>query len=210
MAYDEEHKRSRIVVDTPAARREVVHSRIDRVPERNGISTGMVAAIVVATVALCTILFLFLLNGRQDTTTVSSTQPVSTQPAAQQPVIVQQPAAPLPQQQPVIVQAPPTTQPVPIVVPPAPAQPSTASTTTTTTAATSATDDSAIQAAVDRKLSQDQTLSGLGLTAVVIDGKVTLTGTVNSEALKQQAERLVRSVKGVKAVDNQIAVTVSP
>ncbi len=209
MAYDEEHKRSRIVVDTPAARREVVHSRTERVPERNGISTGMVAAIVVATVALCTIVFLFLLNGRQDTTTVSTTQPVSTQPAAQQPVIVQQPAAPLPQQQPVIVQAPPTTQPAPIVVPPAPAQPSTAS-TTTTTAATSATDDSGIQTAVDRKLSQDQTLSGLGLTAMVIDGKVTLTGTVNSEALKQQAERLVRSVKGVKAVDNQIAVTVSP
>lgn len=210
MAYDEEHKRSRIVVDTPAARREVVHSRTERVPERNGISTGMVAAIVVATVALCTIVFLFLLNGRQDTTTVSTTQPVSTQPAAQQPVIVQQPAAPLPQQQPVIVQAPPTTQPAPIVVPPAPAQSSTASTTTTTTAATNATDDSAIQTAVDRKLSQDQTLSGLGLTAVVIDGKVTLTGTVNSEALKQQAERLVRSVKGVKAVDNQIAVTVTP
>src|SRR3982751_4076218 len=167
MAYDEEQKRSRIVVETPAARREVVHSRTERVPERNGISTGVVAAIVVATVALCTILFLFLLNGRQDTTTVSTTQPVGTQPAAQQqPVVVQQPAQ-LPQQQPVIVQAPPTTQPAPIVVPPPATVPP--ATTSTTTAGTSVADDSAIQTVIDRKLSQDQTLSGLGLTAIVIE-----------------------------------------
>src|SRR5207253_6494810 len=128
MAYDEEQKRSRIVVETPAARREVVHSRYDRMPERNGISTGVVAAIVVATVALCTILFLFLMNGRQDTTTVSTTQPVNPQPAAQQQPVVIQPPAP-PQQQPVIVQAPPTTQPAPIVVAP----PATSSSTTTGT-----------------------------------------------------------------------------
>ncbi|HMF55702.1 MAG TPA: BON domain-containing protein [Pyrinomonadaceae bacterium] len=210
MAYDEEQKKSRIVVETPAARREVVQSRIERVPERNGISTGVVAAIVVATVALCTILFLFLMNGRQDTTTVSTTQPVATQPAAQQPVIVQQPA-PQPQQQPVIIQAPPaTTQPAPIVVAPPATSSSSTSTTTTGTTTSSVADDSAIQTAIDRKLSQDQTLGQLGLTAIVIDGKATLTGTVNSDALKQQAERLVRSVRGVKAVDNQIAVTAAP
>ena len=205
MTYDEEQKRSRIVVETPTARREEVHSHYDRAPERNGISTGVVAAIVVATVALCTILFLFLMNGRQDTTTVSTTQPVNPQPAAQQPVVIQPPAPP-PQQQPVIVQAPPTTQPAPIVVAP----PATSSSTTTSgTSATNGTDDSTIQTAIDRKLSQDQTLGQLGLIAIAIDGKVTLTGTVSSEALKQQAERLVRSVKGVKAVDNEIAVTPS-
>jgi osmotically-inducible protein OsmY len=41
---------------------------------------------------------------------------------------------------------------------------------------------------------------------MVIDGKVTLTGTVKSEALKRQIEKLVREVRGVRDIDNQILV----
>ena len=39
-----------------------------------------------------------------------------------------------------------------------------------------------------------------------LDGKVTLTGTVKSEALKSQVDRAIRAVRGVKQVDNQIVV----
>jgi osmotically-inducible protein OsmY len=46
----------------------------------------------------------------------------------------------------------------------------------------------------------------LGVTATVLDGKVTLTGTVKSEAMKSQVDRMIRAVKGVKQVDNQIVV----
>jgi osmotically-inducible protein OsmY len=49
----------------------------------------------------------------------------------------------------------------------------------------------------------------LGITATVLDGKVTLTGTVNSEALKSQLDRMIRTIKGVKQVDNQIVVVPS-
>ena len=66
--------------------------------------------------------------------------------------------------------------------------------------------DSTIQSAVDKKISDDPEISTLGITASVIDGKATLIGTVKTEALKAQVERLVKSVKGVKSVDNQISV----
>ncbi len=69
-----------------------------------------------------------------------------------------------------------------------------------------APDDGSIQAAIDKKLNNDSTLSTLGVTATVLNGKVTLMGTVKTVALKSQVERAVRNVKGVKSVDNQISV----
>ena len=66
--------------------------------------------------------------------------------------------------------------------------------------------DSTIQTAIDKKISDDPEISTLGITASVLDGKVTLLGTVKTEALKTQVERLVKQVKGVKTVDNQIMV----
>jgi hypothetical protein len=120
--------------------------------------------------------------------------------AQQPPTIVQQPA-PV-QQPPVIVQQPaPATQPAPIIVtPPAGGSTSSASTTTAVNM------DSTIQSAIDKRLADDPELSTLGITASVLDGKVMLIGTVKTEALKTQIERLVKEVKGVKSVDNQITV----
>jgi osmotically-inducible protein OsmY len=40
----------------------------------------------------------------------------------------------------------------------------------------------------------------------MLNGKATLMGTVQSEALKAKFERVVRNVKGVKSIDNQIVV----
>jgi osmotically-inducible protein OsmY len=66
--------------------------------------------------------------------------------------------------------------------------------------------DSTIQDAVDKRLADDPELSTLGITASVLNGKVMLMGTVKTEALKAQAEKVVKQVKGVKSVDNQISV----
>ena len=70
-------------------------------------------------------------------------------------------------------------------------------------------DDTAIQAAIDKKLGADDTLAALGITATVNEGKVILVGTAPSDELKAKVERLVRSVRGVKQVDNQIAVVIN-
>ena len=69
-----------------------------------------------------------------------------------------------------------------------------------------ANEDATVQAAVDKKLADDPTLSALGITATVMNGKLTLLGTVRSEALKGQVEKALRLIKGVKEVDNQITV----
>ncbi len=181
---EEQAESRRVVVETPNTRREVVHSEATRYPERNGISGTALAAIVVGVIALAAVIILFALN-RQDTTNdnLAQQQPPTT--------IVQQPA----QQPPVVVQ-----QPAPVIINGQPA-PSSGGTTTS-----SGPDDSTIQAAIDKKLTNVPAFSSLGIIAIVINGKVTLTGTVKTQSLKSQIERAVRNVKGVKAVDNQIMV----
>jgi hyperosmotically inducible protein len=198
MAYDDEQTRkSRVVVETPNTRREVVRTETARVPDRSGMSNGVVAALVIAAVALVTIVFLFLMSRPTDDTTnanIAITQPtplpqttiVEQQvPVQQPPIIIQQPAA-APQQAPIIV-----SQPAPASEP----------------ARSSGLDDASIQSNIQKRFSDDPNFSSLGLSAMVIDGKATITGTVRSEAIKNQIERLVRSVRGVRDIDNQIQVS---
>ncbi|HYX26982.1 MAG TPA: BON domain-containing protein [Pyrinomonadaceae bacterium] len=200
MAYQErEAEHRRIVVDTPSGRREEIHSEARSYPERSGgVSGAALAAIVVGVIALAAIIILFVMNQQQNAVNANTTaqqqpQTIVQQPAQQPPVIVQQPAS-APQQPPVIINGQP-----------APATSGGTSSSGATTA--NAPDDSTIQTAVDKKLSNDAALSSLGITATVANGKVTLMGVVHSAAEKSQVERAVRSIKGVKAVDNQISVS---
>ena len=191
MAYQDEHgERRRIVVETPNERREVVHSEQVRHPQSSGVSGATLAAVVIAVIALAAVMILFVLN-RQDTMNNNAT--------AQQPpqTIIQQPAQQ--PQPPIVVQEPaPATQPAPVIVNnPPPAGGSTSG---------RVSDDSTIQTGIDKKLSDDPSLASLGITAVVLNGKVTLTGVVKTESQKAQVERTVRNVKGVKSIDNQISL----
>lgn len=189
MAYDEEQaRRSRVVVETPNERREVVHTQSVR--DNSGISAGMVGVLVVVAIALITMLVLFWMSSQPTTDNANL--------AAQQPTTVVQQPAPV-QQPPVIIQQPaPATQPAPIIVtPPAGG---------TTTSTDSASMDSTIQAAVDKRLSDDPEISRLGITASVINGKVMLIGSVKTEAMKTEIEKMVKQVRGVKEIDNQISV----
>ena len=192
MAYDDEQAtRSRVVVDTPTSRREVTHTEAVR-NDRGGISGATVGVIVVVAIALITVVVLFLMNQQNNLNAndnlAAQQQPVVQQPAPQQqpPIIIQQPAA-----------APAANQPPVIINQPA---------ATGGTAPGNTSNDGAVQMSVDKTISDDPTLSALGITATVLDGKVTLTGTVKSEALKSQIDRAIRGVKGVKQVDNQIVV----
>ncbi|HKV35222.1 MAG TPA: BON domain-containing protein [Pyrinomonadaceae bacterium] len=197
MSYDEEQaKRSRVVVETPSERREVVHTQSVRSDDRNGISAGMVGVLVVVAIALITMLVLFWMSTQPTTDTTVANAPVPSTTIVEQPAPAQQP--------PVIIQqpAPVTTQPAPIIVTP-PAGGSTASGTESSTAANI---DTNIQTAIDKRLADDPAFSALGITATVIDGKVTLFGTVKTDALKLQLEQMAKQVKGVKSVDNQITV----
>jgi len=199
MAYQErEAEHRRIVVDTPSGRREEIHSEARQYPERSGgVSGAALAAIVVGVIALAAIIILFVMNQQQNALNANTTaqqQPPQTivqQPAQQQPPIIVQQPAPAQQQPPVIING----------------QPATSGGTTSGGATTSGPDDSSIQAAIDKKLTDDPALSALGITATVLNGKVTLIGLVHSQADKSQVERAVRQIKGVKSIDNQISVS---
>jgi hypothetical protein len=191
MAYDDEQsKRSRVVVETPTSRREVTQTEAVR-SDRGGISGATVGVIVVVAIALITIVVLFLMNGQNDTVNANlaaqqQTPPPTTiiqQPAQQPPVIIQQPA-PVGQQPPVIINQPAATG----------------------GQAPNNSNDGAVQAAVDKRINDDPFYSTLGLTTTVLDGKVTVTGTVKSEAIKSQVDRMLRTIRGVKQVDNQLVV----
>jgi hypothetical protein len=207
MAYDEEQqKRSRVVIETPTARREVVQTTTARTPERRGgVSTGIVAALVIGSVALVTLLFLFILNRQNTATEVNANLRTTTTPTpVQQPMIVQQPAPIQQQQPPIIIQQPgATTSQPPVII----NQPAPATTSSDTTSRSGGADDSSIQSEIDRRMSQDAALSTVAVTATVAGGKVTLIGTADTQAIKNQVEKLVKSVKGVKSVDNQIIVS---
>ena len=213
MSQDEEQqRRSRVVVETPTARREVVHSQTVRTPERTGHSTGMIAAVALAAIAATAIIFLFLMNrgDNTDNTNINVRSSAQPTPVQQQPVIVQQ--QPLPQATPIIIQqpAPVTTQPAPVIITQPAAPPTTATTTSappsTTAAPKTGNDDATLQTNIDRAFSDDQDLNSADVTAVIVEGKVTLNGTVKSEELKRRAERLAYRVKGVRSVDNKILV----
>jgi osmotically-inducible protein OsmY len=198
MAYEErEAEQRRIVVDTPNGRREEIHSEARNYPERSGgVSGAALAAIVVGVIALAAIIILFVMNQQQNAVNANTTAQQQQPPQT----IIQQPAQQ--QQPPVIVQQPaPATQ-APVIIN---GQPSTSS-GTTSAPTTSGSDDSSVQTAVDKKLNDDPGLSPLGITATVVNGKVTLLGMVHSQSEKSQVERAVRQVKGVKSIDNQISV----
>ena len=192
MAYDDEQAtRSRVVVDTPTSRREVTHTEAVR-NDRGGISGATVGVIVVVAIALITVVVLFLMNQQSN---LNANENLAAQ---QQPVVVQQPAQ---QQPPVIIQqpaaAPAANQPPIIINQPA---------ANGGSAPGNTSNDGAVQMAVDKAIGDNPTLSALGITATVYDGKVTLTGTVKSESLKSQVDKAIRTVRGVKQVDNQIVV----
>jgi hypothetical protein len=219
MSYDEEQqKRSRVVIETPTARREVVEQRTVRQvppvypPERRGYSTGVVATVALLAIAATALIFLFITNSREDSATevnVNARTATATQPTpfAQAPVLVQ---TPLPQPTPIIIQQAPQTVPAPIIVQAPPTDTTTAAPTTTAPPASTAppaNDDATLQTKIDKAFADDPAVSTAVIDATVVKGRVHLSGTVNSDAVKQRAERLAYAVKGVLGVDNKIVVT---
>ena len=209
MSYDEEQtKRSRVVVETPTERREVVQHQTVRYPEeRRGFSTGMVVTVALLAIAATAIIFLFLTNSRGDSETNVNVRTAATQPTPMSPpVIVSQPAATQPT--PIIITQPaPVSQPAPVIIQAPPASTTTTAPPATTAPAAPAHDDASLQAKLDKALTDDTELSAAGVTATIINGRASLTGTVNSDALKRKAERLAYAIKGVTGVDNHITVT---
>lgn len=195
MYPNEKIEQRRVTVDGPGEHRETVTERTESIPRESGISAGTVAIIVIFAVMVVGAIFYFVssrnaneaANRNANLDAASQTnpaQPPSTtiiqQPAAPAPVIIQQPA--LGQQAPVIIQQP--------------AQPNPRD---------SSSDDANMQEIATRRLTEEP-----GMASVLIainDSQAVLTGNVYSTATKAKAERLVKAVRGVRSVDNQLVVS---
>lgn len=59
---------------------------------------------------------------------------------------------------------------------------------------------------VNQRLVGDRELGVRPLSITVEDGKVTVTGYVETDKLKKRVDKVVRKVKGVREVDNQVQI----
>jgi len=196
-------QKTHVVVDTPTEHREVTTRRTESIPEPSGLSTGTIAIIAVVAIAVIGII-LYVVSNRNaeraaDRNANLTAATLNNSQQAQPPTtIIQQPPAPPQQQAPVIIQQAPAQQqqqPPVIIQQAAPQQ----------SAGDGSGADATMQAAATQKLNEND---GMALISIKVRrGTATLSGTVTSAALKSQAERVVRAVRGVTAVDNQITIS---
>ena len=66
--------------------------------------------------------------------------------------------------------------------------------------------DAAVTVAVNAELAKDAQLSALRIDVDTLDGRVTLAGSAPNAAARDRATLLAQSVKGVKSVENRLAV----
>ena len=174
-----------------------------RVPDRQGFSTGVVATVALAAVAITAlVVFLFMNMGSDRTDGANVNISAATMPTPLPTVPTPYPtvATPLPamtQPPTVIVQQPPLpTEPAPVIV----TQPATPAATPPPPT------DADYESRINKALLDDAQLGSLGISVTVVNGRATLTGTVESDALKNRAARVVSTVRGVRGVDNKIVV----
>lgn len=74
-------------------------------------------------------------------------------------------------------------------------------------AATGVEDDAAVTTRVKSALVANPEMSGFKIDVSTTQGVVKLKGEIKSLALRRKAEELVKSVSGVKSVDNQLIIT---
>ncbi len=191
MDSNEETVQKHVVVDSPYQRSEILTERRERGPRESRSSTGTIAIVAILAIAAIAVV-LYLVSNRN--ANESANRNANLEVASQAPpptTIVQQPAQPAP----VIIQQPAQQAPVIIQQPAEPSQRQN----------TSANDDANMQDIATKRLAEDLNMAGVVMT--ITDARVILTGTVNSAATKAKAELIVKAVRGVKSVDNQIVVS---
>jgi hypothetical protein len=188
MGSNEETVQKQVVVDNAGQRSEVVIERTQRGPRESGVSTATVVLIAILALTAVGVVF-YIVSNRNANELANRNANLAIASQAPPTTIVQQPAPA--QQAPVIIQQPAPVQPAPVII----EQPNPRD---------SASDDANMQEVATKRLNDE-----LDMTAVSIaisNGRAVLTGSVNSLVTKAKAEQIVKAVRGVKSVDNQIVV----
>lgn len=183
MSKDPRSRTSRIVVNTGG------HRQVRRPAPQRTYTELWVAISVIVAAALATFLALFI--------TSRSFDPMNASVAPDQVVPAGPSLSPSPN-------ASPTISPTPATKPTPESSPAIGG---GETANATPLDDASIQANIEKALNADPQLSGVDVSTLVENGKVTVVGSVKSAEVKQRIERLIRSLKGVTTFDNQLVIT---
>jgi hypothetical protein len=173
--------KSRIVVETSRRPQPTASARRGP-PARNPEPWIAISIIVAATLATFLALFITSRPFNPETASLAPQQAI--------------PAGPL---------VSPSPKPSPTISPSPQTKPS-ASPSATPAEPAAQVDDASIQSRIDSTLAADPNLSKLDVSTLVENGKVTLVGSVRSADLKQRVEKVIRSIKGVTSVSNQLVI----
>ena len=199
----EYEERRTVIEDIPVGRRPVVETQRDTVVhKRRGMSGAAIAALVIAAIAAAVLITMMIVNSNQqsreaqleierDRARAAAAQSASQSTPSQPQVVVVPPA-----------QSQPSTVAVPVPVP-APS----ASSPAPSTSSAPAVSDTSIEIDVTTKLLDDQELRTHPVDVKFADGTATLSGSVPSEEIKTRAEKVAKTVKGVRRVVNNLKVS---
>jgi len=166
------------------------------VTEERGMSGGAIAALVLAGIAAAIVITMLIMNN-QNSITEDQLALERARAAAAQQATSQQPS-PQPSQPSVVVMPsqPSTVQQVPV---PVPSQPAPAATPTAPTS-------TELEVEVNSKYLDDQDLKSLAIDVKVSGSTALLSGRVPNDELRTRAEKLAKTVKGIRSVINNIVV----
>lgn len=181
MADSRKQSRSRIVVETRA---RTDRRRGTRPPGPRFTEVWVALSIIVAA-GLATFLALYITSRPFD--------PMNASVAPQQIVPAGPSISPSPRSS-------PSTTPIPANQPTAESSPAAGQATP------AQIDDATIQSNIEKTLASDSGLSGLDVSTMVENGRVTVVGSVKSAELKKRVERVIMLIKGVTGVDNQLVI----
>jgi hypothetical protein len=188
MDSNEETVQKQVVVDNAGQRSEVAIERTLRGARESGVSTATVVLIAILALTAVGVVF-YIVSNRNANELANRNANLAVASQAPPTTIVQQPAPA--QQAPVIIQQPAPVQPAPVII----QQPNPRDT---------ASDDANMQEVATKRLNDELDMTAVSIA--VSNGRAVLTGSVNSVATKAKAEQIVKAVRGVKSVDNQIVV----
>lgn len=177
----EQRNRRRVVITTSGEHVRRVGPRSARKP---GPRDWVLALVVIGAAALATFLALFLTSRPYDPMN-STVQPQQSMPQGQ----LQLQSTPTPS---------PSTSPT--------AKPTASAAESSGEPAQPPPDDATVQQEIEQALHSDSALADLDISTIVEGGRVTIVGSVRSVELKQRVVRVVRGIKGVGSIDNQLVV----
>lgn len=216
MSQDEEQiRRTRVVVDTPNAHREVIEQKSVRVQpspyaeERRGFSTATLAIVAVTAVALSGLIFFFLSRNSEDEVAAANVNSiVRPTPATIAPTPYLQPTPMMSAPPPIAYQPPPPVagQSPTVIYQQVPAPNAAVVPAAPTPTPSPAVDDTTLANNISNKIAADRDLAAAQVSVTVQAGRATLVGTVATPAAKRRAELLASRINGVRAVSNQLTI----